>query len=166
MPADPSVVSGWEKAVFGAIGAVIGVVLGFLLNELKNAWTRSRKHRAYWSALRAETEFAKGRAQMYIDDRKMAPLYRLPDTCFRECYPELLADGALSEAESTALMAFYAEVDTLNRGLDRAAEAPDEEKMKREYGRNLLKAERLIQNGPLYVAVASAIRGHVKETHT
>jgi hypothetical protein len=107
-------------------------------------------------------EFARGRAQTLLDDKIMAPLYRLPNTCFTTCYPELLSDGALSEAESTALMAFYSEVDTLNRGLDQAADAKDQSQLVAEYDRNLLKAKRLVSGAPLYVAATTAVDSHLK----
>ena len=154
--------TGWDRVVYGAIGGAIGVVLGFVLNEIKNGWTRYRTHKAYWLALRAEVEFAKKRAHTLTNDPVMAPLYRLPNVCFTTCYPGLLADGVMSDAESTALMAFYAEVETLNRGLDRASDADGDERLRAEHGRNRLKAEGLLQNGPLYMAAASAIAAHTR----
>lgn len=162
MPADPNSLSGWERILFAAIG----VVVGFLLNELKGLWTRRRKHRAYWAALQTEVEYARGRAQMYVDDLIMAPLYRLPTQAFATCYPELLADGAVSEAESIALMAFYAEVDTFNRGLDRAGDAADTDKVQLEYSRNLLKAQQLVGEGALYKAAVSSLQPHLTNART
>ena len=118
-------------------------MLGFVLLLLKDWWTRRRKHKAYWHALKAELEFARGLADTFLSDRVAAPLYRLPRDAFDSCYPELLADGAVSEAESHALMAYFNEVATMNRGLDRAADASDDATLKAEYERNRLKAERL-----------------------
>jgi len=162
MVADPNTLTGWERVLFAAIG----VVVGFLLNEIKSLWVRNRKHRAYWSALRAEVEYAKGRAQMYVDDEIMAPLYRLPTQAFTTCYPELLADGAVSEAEATTLMAFYAEVDTFNRGLDRAGDADDVKNISAEYSRNVLKAQQLISEGALYKAATTSLRPHVTDARS
>ena len=122
----------FEKATYAAAG----VVVGFALNELRSFLMRRRKHSAYWTALYAEIEYARGRAQMYIDDCVMAPLYRLPTNAFETCYPELLADGALAEAETTALMAFFAEVETFNRGLERAGAAEDDKAIQQEYSRD------------------------------
>lgn len=160
MAADLNSLSGWERVLFAAIG----VVVGFLLNEIKGLWTRNRKHRAYWAALQTEVEYARGRAQMYIDDNIMAPLYRLPTRAFNACYPELLADGALSEAEATALMAFFAEADTFNRGLDRVGDATEDDKVKMEYSRNLLKAQQLVADGALYKAAASSLKPHLSHS--
>jgi hypothetical protein len=150
--------TGWERLLFAALG----VVLGFLLNEGKNLLLRRRKHRAYWAALRTEIEYARGRAQMYVDDRIMAPLYRLPTKAFDRCYSELLADGALKDAEATALMAFYAEVETFNRGLDRVGAAEGDNALQMEYSRNLLKAQQLVSGGSLYTAAAASLKGHIE----
>ena len=157
MTADPSFLGGWDRALSGAVG----VLLGFGLSQAKDWWTRRRKHAAYWRAIDAEVQFARGRAESVLNDRVGAPLYRLPRTAFNSCYPELLADGAISAAQGTALMAFFNEVDSLNRGLDLAAQASDATRLQEEYGRNRLKAERLIAGGPLYEAAAAAIRSHV-----
>jgi hypothetical protein len=159
MAADPSSMNGWERLLFGAIG----VVVGFLLNEGKNLFVRRRKHRAYWAALWTEVEYARGRSHMYVNDKIMAPLYRLPIKAFESCYPELLADGVVTQAEATALMAFYTEVETFNRGLDRVGDAPDDAAMRNEYSRNLLKAQQLLTNGSLYSAVAVCLRPHVAD---
>lgn len=136
-------------------------MLGFVLLLLKDWWTRRRKHKAYWHALKAELEFARGLADTFLSDRVAAPLYRLPRDAFDSCYPELLADGAVSEAESHALMAYFNEVATMNRGLDRAADASDDATLKAEYERNRLKAERLAR-GPLYDDTAAALARHVR----
>jgi hypothetical protein len=157
MAADPNAMTGWERVLFAAIG----VVVGFLLNEGKNLFARRRKHRAYWAALCTEVEYVRGRAHMYVNDNVMAPLYRLPTQAFESCYPELLADGAVTPAEATALMAFYTEAQTLNRGLERVGDAADEAAIRREYGRNVLKAQQLLPDGPLYKAIAVCLKAHV-----
>jgi hypothetical protein len=91
-----------------------------------------------------------------------APLYRLPRSAFETCYPQLLADSAISAAESRALMIFFNEVETLNRGLDLAGDTPDPVKRNLEHRRNCLKAERLAPDGPLYKEAAAAIAKHIK----
>lgn len=156
MAADPSSFCGAERLFYGAIGTVIG----FTLNEVRSLWLKRRKHLAYWAALNAEIEYARGRAQMYIDDKIIAPLYRLPTKAFDKCFGELLADGALTEAEATSLMAFFAEVETFNRGLDRAAAATNASELDREYGRNLLKVKQLVSTGALYTAAKSSVNAH------
>jgi hypothetical protein len=51
--------------------------------------------------------------------------YRLPEAAFAAAFPGLLADGAISKAEAATLAAFWADVQTINRGLENAnAAAP------------------------------------------
>lgn len=162
MCAELASVSGVEKAAYAAVG----VIVGFLLNELRSFLLRRRKHSAYWTALYTEIEYARGRAQMYLDDNIMAPLYRLPTSAFETCYPELLADGVLTEANTTALMAFFSEVETFNRGLDRVGATDDEKAIEREYSRNRLKAQQLISTGALYMAATAIVRPHAKQSRS
>jgi hypothetical protein len=61
--------------------------------------------------------------------------------------PALLADGVLSKTEVRALTEFFAQVQTLNRGLDQAQamrESGEEQMLQDEFTRNRLKAERLV----------------------
>jgi hypothetical protein len=98
----------------------------------------------------------------FIKDKRMAPLYRLPRSAFEKCYPELLADGALREGESKKLMAFFNEIETLNRGFDFASNASsDPAECQRQYDRNLLKANRLKPGGELYDAAIAIIGKHI-----
>ena len=95
--------------------------------------------------------------------RVMAPLYRLPTSAFSTGLKEIM--GSISEADAQALIRFYAQVETLNRGLDLAdlvtLQAPgtargvtpaeiDE--------RNRLKAQTIrVPNGHLYLTAARAV---------
>jgi hypothetical protein len=127
--------------------ALLGVLLGFVLAEAKEAWTRRRRRRAHWGALKAEIEFCRRLAETYIRDRVIAPLYRLPTTAYSQSFPALLGDAAVTETEVHSLMQFFSEVETLNRGLDlaqSAREAGDEQALQAEFQRNILKATRLI----------------------
>jgi hypothetical protein len=58
----------------------------------------------------------------------------------------LLSDVGLDEGETDALLKFYGEVQTLNRGLDLAdtmRQSGDPEKINAEFGRNCLKAQQI-----------------------
>ncbi len=150
MTAEPSFLGGWDRVLSGAIG----VLLGFGLAQAKEWLTRRRKHAAFWHAINAELEFSGGKAASFSTENVEAPLYRLPKSSYESCYPQLLADGALTRAESTALMAFFNEIETLNRGLDLATNASDADKRREEYRRNRVKAKRVASGGPLYDAAA------------
>jgi hypothetical protein len=68
---------------------------------------------------------------------------------FERSFPPLLADAAVSEHEMEALLAFYSEVQTLNRGLDLAQGARqrnDTAALTQEVQRNVVKARRLTVN--------------------
>ena len=96
-------------------------------------------------------EFCHDLATAYLRDKVAAPLYRLPTVAYANSLPALLTDGALNEPDTRALLEFFNEVATLNRGLDQAEgarliEDPSEREAKLldEFGRNKLKAERLV----------------------
>jgi len=163
MSVDPHSLSGWERVLIGAVGGAVGVILGFLLNEVKNVWWRRKRHLGFWRAIEAEIEFARFRADGFLTEKIAAPLYRFPDSSFRTCFPKLLSDGAVSRDEVTVLVAFFSELETLNRGLDRAAEVEDDtQRLHEEYGRNRKKATRLAEKGPTYQAAKTAVGRHVK----
>jgi hypothetical protein len=68
----------------------------------------------------------------------------------------------VSEAETQALVQFFSEVYTLNRGLDlvqAARERDDQQTIQAEYGRNLLKIQRLIE---LHAAARAATDAHLR----
>jgi hypothetical protein len=151
--------AGWDRVLLpGLTAALVSFVL-ILWNEWR---TRRRKHAAFWHAINAELKFSGGLAEsVFAEPVVEAPLYRLPRSAFETCYPQLLADGALSAAENRALMTFFNEVETLNRGLDLAADS-DPGKRNQEYIRNCLKAKRIAPDGPLYKEAAAAIAKHIK----
>ena len=65
---------------------------------------------------------------------------------YRNSLAALLADGALKGDEVTAVMQFFVEAETLNRGMDlaQAARARDDDKaLSEEVNRNRVKASRL-----------------------
>ena len=152
----------WVPLVSG-IFTIIGVLLGFFLLLAKERSARWKKHTAFWQAINAELKYSGDLAEVFLTDPVQAPLYRLPKSAFETCYPQLLADGGISAAESRALMTFFNEVETLNRGLDLATDrSGDPVKLHVEHERNRKKAERLEPDGPLYKEAAAAIAPHIK----
>jgi hypothetical protein len=148
------------------IGAVTGAAVAFLLVVTYDSLRFRRRRRAHFAALRAELECCRSLADTYLRDQVAAPLYRLPTYAYSASFPALLADGALSEVEASRLLAFFVEVETLNRGLEQAEqarlitdEAMRDEKLKSEYGRNRLKAERLVPVN----ALTQSYYGHAKD---
>lgn len=148
------------------IGAVTGAAVAFLLVVTYDYLRSRRRRRAHFAAIRAEVEYCRSLADTYLRDKIAAPLYRLPTYAYTASFPVLLGDAALSEVEASRLLQFFVEVETLNRGLEQAEEArliTDEamrdEKLKTEYGRNRLKAERLVPVN----ALTQSYYGHAKE---
>ena len=89
----------------------------------------------------------KERAGIFLKDKKQSPLYRFPVVAFETSFPILLAEGAVTEAESLVISRFSSQVQDINRGLDYAAEmyqAGNFEKLKKEHNRNHLKVKTLI----------------------
>ena len=130
---------------------LVGVVLGFILAQAKDWWSRRRRRKSYWGALRAELEFCRGQAEILMKDQVAAPLYRLPVAAYAHSFPALLGDGAVSEDEARTIMRFFTEVETLNRGLDLATAARDRNDnnatLHAEANRNHVKARRLTAAG-------------------
>lgn len=136
---------------------------GFLLGLLPPWFNRKRRLKTHWCALRAEMMLCKEKAEMLLNDNVMSPLYRFPVVAYQVSYPVVLADGAVAEDEVLALGRFFDQVHDINRGLDNAAQAKmnnDSHNIKTEYDRNLLKAERLVEeyNGePSLFALAKLV---------
>ncbi|HEX9810875.1 MAG TPA: hypothetical protein VGA88_02150 [Burkholderiales bacterium] len=87
------------------------------------------------------------KAETLRADTIQSPLYRLPLIAYQTSYAVLLADGAVSESEVLTLGRFFSLVQDINRGLDNAAEANmsgGSHKLKAEFDRNRLKAEKLV----------------------
>jgi hypothetical protein len=143
------------------------VVLGAILGFIPAYFERRRRMRAHWAALRAEAEICGRMAQAYLTDGVAAPLYRLPEAAFSVSFPALLADGALGTEETTELAGFWAEVQTINRGLDNANTAlnsQDSQRLASEAGRLKLKCQQLlggqIGSGPSLAATQRLLARH------
>jgi len=121
------------------------VIIGFGLSVAWAGNERRCRSRAHWAALRASIVHIGGTARGFIKADIAAPLYRLPTRAFETSLPALLADGALNEEDSRALLEFVSQVETLNRGLDRAQDQFDRFPLNTnpEHARNLIKAEKL-----------------------
>ena len=79
----------------------------------------------------------------------------------------LLSSGSLHGEESAKITGFYAEVETLNRGLDYASAARgNSKKLEAEDRRNRLKAERICRNGNIYKSAIDVTRAHTKKSNS
>jgi hypothetical protein len=124
------------------------VVLGFLLGLIPGWWGRRSRLKVHWGALRAEIGLCREKAETYLTDNVMAPLYRFPLKAYETSLPVLLADAAVDEQAVRKLLQFYGQVEDLNRGLDNAAQLAMDNNtgpLKSEYKRNCSKAEQLLE---------------------
>jgi hypothetical protein len=127
---------------------LVGVVIGFGMREAMEWRQRKRRRRAHFAALNAEIEFCRETARTLIDAGIAAPLYRFPMTFYEHSMPELLRLGLFDDSEAKALARYYAQVESLNRGLDQAHEfyrGDNDKLMRDEYSRCQLKAKELLQ---------------------
>jgi hypothetical protein len=124
------------------------VLFGFALGLWPTWLDRKRRLKTHWVALRAELQLCRERASTLLEDAIQSPLYRLPSITYEATFPVLLAEGALTEAQSLTIGRFFCQVQDINRGLDNAAamlSGNDVPGLEREYRRNLLKARRLVE---------------------
>jgi hypothetical protein len=127
---------------------VIGVILGFALSEIKRFFDHRNRAATNFKAIKAEIEFCSQMAQVFINDRVAAPLYRLPTNAYQASLPQLLSESSINEHELRAIQRFYMQVESLNRGLDQAEAARDnDERLNQEFSRNYSKAEKLLPTG-------------------
>jgi hypothetical protein len=138
-----------------ATPTLVGVV-GFALAELWR-WRRNRRERfGRLLALRAEISSCRATLEGFhaANPVVLAPLYRLPTWGAMIALPQLIGDGTLSENSARALMNYYTHIEEVNRGLDRAGafevgnldpHAEENEPLRQEYSRNLLRAGKLLQ---------------------
>lgn len=147
--------------------AFVGTACAFIFSGVKDWRARCQKRKSHWCALRAEIEVCRDKAETYLRDNIIAPLYRLPTIAYSQSFPALLSDAAVAEGEVKSLIEFFTEVESLNRGLDlaqTARERRDEEAVQQEYGRNRLKAERLVPPPPgnknYYTSVRAVVDAH------
>ena len=144
------------RVLEAAMPTLVGVVVGFALAEVWR-WRRNRRERfGRLLALRAEISSCRATLEGFhaANPVVLAPLYRLPEWGAMIALPQLIGDGTLSENSARALMNYYTHIEEVNRGLDRAGtfevgnldpKAAENEPLRQEYSRNLLKAGKLLQ---------------------
>ena len=136
-----------------ASSALIGVILGFALSEGSRLLGGWRRNKTNFKAIKSEVDYCSELAEVYLGDRIMAPLYRLPTNAYEASLPQLLSSSVINEDELKAVQKFYMEVESFNRGLDQAelnrgldqAELArsDEARLNAEFKKNLGKASYL-----------------------
>lgn len=134
-------------SIFEYLRGIGLVVLGFVLSQAKEWFSRRRRLRNSWSALKAEVDICEHLARTYLQDGVMAPLYRLPTDAFSTSFPVLLAEGAIKGDEVKDLESFFGWIQDINRGLDNANVAMhsgNNNQLRREYDRLHLKAKELL----------------------
>jgi len=161
--ADPTCVSVLPSLITAGAG-LLGVVVGVVSTQSVAWWQKRKRQIGHWRALSAEIEICRDRAQAYITDHVLAPLYRLPALAYEEGFPPMLADGVLLEDEVRAVLSFYNIVEQINRGLDQAHQAAineQEERLGREAGRIGLKAHELVDRDKLYDRIRAVVNSHL-----
>lgn len=150
----------------GWIEVGFGVVLGFALSEAKSQWSRKKRVKGYWKALQAEIRVCGEFAETFLRDKVAAPAYRIPTISYTSVFPALLAETALDYSDVRALILFYTQADSFNRGLDQTELARgDTNRLEGEYHRCMLKAEKLAPsedpNTSYYANAMSVLRARV-----
>ena len=157
-----------EVKVSTLITAAGGAAIGALATQFKEWRARKRRQKAHWYALSAEVELCREMAETFYGARYASPLYRLSTLAYLHSFPGLLADGAARMKQDTrAVTQFYNQVEALNRGLDQANDARDDDqklkdnqKLKEEHLRNRMKAEDLIGSGKYYIGIRQVLDRH------
>jgi len=135
--------------------ALIGVIVGFGLVKGSDWLGRSRRQKVHKAAIAAEIEICREFAEIFLgeDPHVQSPSYRLSCITYSSSLPHLLADRALDRNETHALIRFFNQVETLNRGFDQAnvalGIADNRERRRRldqEDDRNKMKAKDLVEN--------------------
>ena len=107
----------WWGVLLTAVGT--GAIAGVILSFIKETWQKKRRVQGYRFSLGAEIDQCFRIASRYTRRGIAAPLYRLPTFFYHQALPGLLADGESIGIYPRALLLFYGEVETANRGLDR-----------------------------------------------
>jgi len=125
------------------------------------AWLATKRHHekivkelslSAWNALKSETNICFNRASVFSRDKIISPQYRLPTMAYMVCLPLLVNHGMLEADEAWALTEFYAEVDSLNLGIENAntlllSTDPEHDKLLTAlHPRNKIKADNIITN--------------------
>jgi hypothetical protein len=145
--------------------AALGGLAVFFLQLFINSRAARKRTRSNQDALRAEIIVCGDFAHEFLTAKVIAPLYRLPTSCFQTSLRELLRSGDLTEKTASDLIRFYMEVETLNRGLDDMAElmkppvTVGQDTRNDLHKRNLAKAEPIRKaSGHLYERALEAVK--------
>ncbi len=144
------------------VGVAIGALLAYGFTVLREHRERRRRCRANAAGLIAEMTMCAEHAAGFLRDHVMAPSYRLPTIFFERALPSLIVDGALPLDGAAAILRFYNQVETLNRGLDFAHSArieKDQVRLDEENNRNRNhKAPKIAApNGQFYTDASAAV---------
>jgi hypothetical protein len=132
-----------DKVTNGLFG-LGGVAPGAWIGYWKESRQRQQRNRSYWSALSAEVDLCKGYGAAYVRDDVKAPLYRLSTIAYDNAFPARLGTGAVTEEEAQSILRFYSQVMQINRGLEYAHTArQDDDLLDGEVSRLRQKASAL-----------------------
>ena len=128
----------FEVMSSGLLGAIIVFIGGYAVRFVG----QRRQIRGNWGALYAEVQQCGVLAETYRLAGVAATSYRLPTVCYQNSLPSLLSLYGITEQETSILLKFYSQVETVNRGLDQADlayQAQDQVRLQGEFSRLLLK---------------------------
>lgn len=139
------------------IAALLGVAFGLGGAKLLDWWAVKKLVAAQRNALAREIEICREHSQTYQNDGIQAPLYRLPTQLYTSSLPALIANRAIVDDQTDALIRFYNQVETMNRGLDQINDARriGSDTFTDEHNRNMRKARELV--GQFYPAARDAV---------
>ena len=141
-----------DEFVGALVIAGISAVLAWLATTRHHEKIVKELSLSAWNALKSETNICFNRASGFNRDRITSPQYRLPTMAYTVCLPILVNHGMLEADEAWALTEFYAEVDSLNMGIENAntlllSVDPEHDKLLSTlHPRNKIKADNIIDH--------------------
>jgi hypothetical protein len=147
---------------------IAGVILGFALGEGSRLVRELQQRRACWVVIRAAMIHWSSGVEEFLADPKpvLAPLGRLPLNGYEDAFKQLLAAGELSPGDQMLLYEHLGFAQQYNAALDLAVAAigQDDDRLRHEYGRARLKAERLTGNHAVHQAAFAIVEGALSES--
>jgi hypothetical protein len=107
--------------------SLVSVSVGFALGLASTLWVSRRKAKVHWGALYAEMGICRDLAHTYLSANVSAPLYRLPTMVCKSSLAILLNEARVKRGKVEQLLEFYGLVESINRGLDDAANAAEKD---------------------------------------
>jgi hypothetical protein len=126
----------WSGAAGVLIGACIGACIPYLLQRCARRIERAGELVAIHAEFKHALEYMTALRTPVDGLIVLAPLYRLPTDFSDRAVPKLIGEGLLKPAEISTLIDYLVKVEELNRGLDRACNAANDNLVKDEYNRN------------------------------